>query len=576
MLFAELGAEGKQEGAMIHYPHEGEFRERRQLGERRRTQQARRKGDVGSPASNPDSNFTDLRDGEFLAFRAPDRRASALPLAACVPQGNDEAPSKPIEKSSFRCLGETAELHRQGEETVRVEALLDLCEALSPEATGQILHELRVHQIELELQNEELRGAQVALEIAKSRYFDLYDLAPVGYCTLDAHLLILEANLTLTGLLGAARSALIKRPISKFILPEDQDIFYLTLKQLLEKGEPEGCELRMLRADGTLFWALLETNTTHGAEDEPMCRLVISDITERRRMEAENRQLQRTEGLGRMAGAIAHHFNNQLQAVMASLELLGELPPGSDPTKFLTMGKRATERAAEVSRLMLVYLGQTSAQREPRCLAELCLGHLPILQSTLPTIIGLEADCPSPGPAINANTEQIQQVLANLVTNAREAIGDARGSIRLSLNTCLATEIPTSRRLPCGWKPQEPDYACLEVADTGCGIGDADMEKLFDPFFTTKFAGRGLGLSVVLGLVQAHGGAVTVASKRGKGSSFRVYFPIFHDAFPPTGGRTNSLELGEEEEGCGARQGDDCAKDGQGRDPFLEGEHRHR
>ncbi len=146
-----------------------------------------------------------------------------------------------------------AELRRQAEEIAREKAAQspENLEALSPEETRQTLHELRVHQIELEMQNEELRRAQAELDAARARYFDLYDLAPVGYCTLSEQGLILEANLTAATLLGVARGALVKQPISRFILKEDQDIYYLHRKQLFETGEPQACELRMVKKDGT-------------------------------------------------------------------------------------------------------------------------------------------------------------------------------------------------------------------------------------------------------------------------------------------------------------------------------------
>ena len=147
-------------------------------------------------------------------------------------------------------------------------------EALSPEQIRKTLHELRMHQIELEMQNEELRTAQVEIEAARARYFDLYDLAPVGYCTLSEQGLILEANLTAATLLGTARDALIKQPISRFILKDDQDIYYLHRKKLFETGEPQECELRLVKSDGTRFWAHL-TGTAAQAEDgAPVCRVV--------------------------------------------------------------------------------------------------------------------------------------------------------------------------------------------------------------------------------------------------------------------------------------------------------------
>lgn len=153
--------------------------------------------------------------------------------------------------------------------------------ALSPEETRELLHELRVHQTELEIQNEELRRAQVELEAAKARYFDLYELAPVGYCTVSEKGLILEANLTAATLLGVARGELIKQPLTRFILKEDQDVYYLNRRQLFETGKPQASELRIVKNDGTQFWAHLTTATAQDAEGAPVCYTVLSNITER-------------------------------------------------------------------------------------------------------------------------------------------------------------------------------------------------------------------------------------------------------------------------------------------------------
>jgi diguanylate cyclase (GGDEF)-like protein/PAS domain S-box-containing protein len=172
-------------------------------------------------------------------------------------------------------------LRRQAEEIARIKLVRppEDTAALSPEENRRLLHELRVHQIELEIQNEELRRVQAELETARARYFDLYDVAPVGYCTVSEQSLILEANLTAAGLLGATRSELVKRPISRFILKEDQDIYYLHRKQLFETGAPQGCELRLRRADESHFWARLDATMAQEMDGTPVCRLAISDIT---------------------------------------------------------------------------------------------------------------------------------------------------------------------------------------------------------------------------------------------------------------------------------------------------------
>jgi two-component system, cell cycle sensor histidine kinase and response regulator CckA len=181
-----------------------------------------------------------------------------------------------------------ADLRKRAEEQAGAMEPVSLS-AQTPEAIQQMIHELRVHQIELEMQNEELRTAQAQIEAGRERYFNLYDLAPVGYLTLSEKGLILEANLIASTLLGTARNALVKQPISRFILKEDQDIYYLNLKKLFETGEPQECELRLLKPDGATFWAHLTATTAQTEDGTLLCRGVISDITDRKQVDEQTR-----------------------------------------------------------------------------------------------------------------------------------------------------------------------------------------------------------------------------------------------------------------------------------------------
>ena len=181
---------------------------------------------------------------------------------------------------------DAAVLREQAEEIIRAKAERpEDFDALSQEEKRDIFHELRVHQIELQMQNEELRMAQVELDAERARYFDLYDLAPVGYCTVSEQGLILKANLTATTLLGVARTTMIKQRFSQFIHKEDRDIYYLHRKQLFEAGTPQAYELRMLKSDGTVFWARLEAITATDSDGASVCRVIISDISERYMMQ---------------------------------------------------------------------------------------------------------------------------------------------------------------------------------------------------------------------------------------------------------------------------------------------------
>ena len=178
---------------------------------------------------------------------------------------------------------EAAALRQRAEEALQMQ-LIDM-ETISQNETQRVLHELRVHQIELEVQNEELRRAQVELEASRARYFDLYDLAPVGYFTLSRQGLILEANLTVANLMSVDRSKLVNNPLSRYILSEDADIYYQHRKKLIETGEPQVCELRMIRKDGTAFWARMEATAAQNAEGDPVYRTVLSEMTELKQAE---------------------------------------------------------------------------------------------------------------------------------------------------------------------------------------------------------------------------------------------------------------------------------------------------
>ena len=182
-------------------------------------------------------------------------------------------------------MNDNNDLRQKAESLALEKAPLENIDNLSPAEVKQMLHELRVHQIELQMQNEELKAAQEALDLSHARYLDLYDFAPVGYITLIEEGLILETNLAAATLLGESRGNLVNRPISRFILKEDQDIYYRHRKLLFETGEPQECELRMVQKDGALFfWAHL-TATAAQYDGEPVCRIVMIDITERKKHE---------------------------------------------------------------------------------------------------------------------------------------------------------------------------------------------------------------------------------------------------------------------------------------------------
>ncbi|MEF2229698.1 MAG: PAS domain-containing protein [Pseudodesulfovibrio sp.] len=189
----------------------------------------------------------------------------------------------------------TDKLRRQAEELAREDYSADKSSPTLEEIQLS-LHELRVHQIELEIQNEELRRSRAELEALQSRYFDLYDLAPVGYCTVGEQGLTLGANLTAATLLGMIRSEMVGQPWTRFIHKEDQDIYYRHRKELFSNSSATAtasCELRMTKKDGSDFWAHLTCTIAREAEEAPVCRIVMHDISERKQEEQFRKTVER-------------------------------------------------------------------------------------------------------------------------------------------------------------------------------------------------------------------------------------------------------------------------------------------
>ena len=252
---------------------------------------------------------------------------------------------------------------------------------------------------------------------------------------------------------------------------------------------------------------------------------LLKDITEHRKTEAQLRQAQKMEAIGTLAGGIAHDFNNILMAIIGHADLAKmKLPGDSEVIYNLNQVKSAGERAKRLIQQILAFSRMGEQQRIALSLTPLIKEALKFLKSTLPTSIEirdyLEAD---PG-IIEADATQIQQIVMNLCTNAEHAMREEGGTLHVKL---IRVEADTQTALQHHELHTGP-HVRLTVTDTGCGMEPETLEHIFDPYFTTKEVGEGtgLGLSVVHGIVNTHGGAITVKSAPAKGTTFHVYFPI--------------------------------------------------
>jgi PAS domain S-box-containing protein len=258
--------------------------------------------------------------------------------------------------------------------------------------------------------------------------------------------------------------------------------------------------------------------------------VMFEDITRMKRTEEALRQAQKMESLGVLAGGIAHDFNNLLVAIMGNASLILEDMPDDYPSVHLMRDVlRASQRAADLTRQMLAYSGQGRFVVQRLDLSREVQEIGSLIQTSIPRSVELDLNLRADLPGVLADSSQVQQIIMNLIINGAEAIGEERsGSIFV---TTGAEEIEAGcgrRMLPA--EPPPGSYVFLEVRDTGEGMDEAVRSRIFDPFFTTKFAGRGLGLAAVLGIVRAHNGAVQVDSAPGAGTTVRVLFPAAEGA----------------------------------------------
>jgi two-component system cell cycle sensor histidine kinase/response regulator CckA len=223
------------------------------------------------------------------------------------------------------------------------------------------------------------------------------------------------------------------------------------------------------------------------------------------------------------SSSVAHDFNNLLGSILAETELAEtELAVGSPPAQELQTIKSVAIRAGEMVRELMIYSGQDDAILDSVDLSQLVAEMLELLKLSISKYATLMVDLPPNLPAVRASAVQIRQVVMNLITNASEALGDQEGVISVTIAVVGTGQDSFSDSQA---DPSQGEYLRLEVRDTGCGMTEAVQSRIFDPFFTTKFAGRGLGLAAVQGIICSHGGRIDVVSAPGQGSRFEILLP---------------------------------------------------
>ncbi len=398
---------------------------------------------------------------------------------------------------------------------------------LSSEETASLIHDLRVHQVELEMQNEELHRVGQELEAARDRYVALYDFAPVGYFTLSDKNLILEANLTGATLLGVARRALIGKAFSRFVSREDEDLFYLYRKELLASPDSKRCELRVEKSDGSRFFARLESILEESSESSGRWKMIVSDITEQKAAEEAMIEAKEAAEAGNRAkseflSVMSHEMRTPLQGIIGMAEILEEDWMAGDQQKCVEIIKSSSRALLDLINdtldLAETGAGDFQLERTAFSLTEVIDGVISLLavrarEKGLSFVRNIDSGIPE---TLLGDRKRLRQILLNLMGNAVKFTDFGTVTIQ--------TEVDGM--------DDERIYLSITVRDTGIGISPDQQDSIFTPFVqldtsnTRSHGGTGLGLAICKRFAQLMGGRIEVRSAPAQGSAFRVILPF--------------------------------------------------
>ena len=376
------------------------------------------------------------------------------------------------------------------------------------------------------------KRAENALREAEGRYRELFENANDIVYTHDLEGRFTAFNKAGETVSGYTREEVMILTIDEILAPEYREVAREMFRRKLDDGSNTRYETEIISKTGQRVPIEISTRLIERDGQPVGVQGIARDITERKRAEAEREKLeaqvqhsQKLEGLGVLAGGIAHDFNNLLVGMLGNAGLaMSRMEPDAPARSFVQKIEATAQRAAELTNQMLAYAGKGSFVKRPLNLSELAREMGQLLAASISKNVALQYDCDPTLPMVEGDSAQIHQVILNLVTNASDAVGEKPGAITLRTFACdIGPDFKTEAYLNEEVKPGR--YVCLEVKDTGCGMPPETQARIFDPFFSTKFTGRGLGLAAALGIVRSHGGAVSVRSNPGAGTTFRVYFP---------------------------------------------------
>src|SRR5262245_19819643 len=399
----------------------------------------------------------------------------------------------------------------------------------SAKSLKSVIHQLEIHQVELKLQNEELRKAQVELAVSRDRYTDLYEFAPLAYVTLDKQGRILESNLMAARLLGVERRSLLRANLTKFVTSESQDNWYLHRQAAFAEDVLQQCELGIRRDDGALLSVRAESIGS-GSGNERHCCTALVDITEKKRAAQEREELlareqaarqdaeSATKAKDRFLATVSHELRTPLTPILGWSRILREKPLSASHAGHAL---ESIERNARMQAQLIDDLLDFSRSIAGKVRLSIQLVDLPgIISAAIDTIrtgayaktLTIETKFDEEARVVSGDPRRLQQVIWNLLSNA----------VKFT---------PRGGRIEVQTHHVNSDIQIV-VKDTGKGIPAEFLPHVFEPFSQAEngtirtYGGLGLGLAIVRQIVDLHGGAIRINSTEGEGTTFTIRLPM--------------------------------------------------
>lgn len=381
----------------------------------------------------------------------------------------------------------------------------------------------------------EQKKSEEELRLSKESFHILSKISPVGVFHTDAEGHCFYVNEKWCEIAGLTLDEARGDGWTQAIHVKDREDVFEKWSLAAKEGTPFNAEYRLQNKNGKVTWVLGQAQAEKTDTDEIVGYVgTITDLNdriaaeqERLKMQSQLEHTQRLDSLGILAGGIAHDFNNILTSIMGNAALAERkaIKSPQDMPRYLSNIVQSSEKAADLCKQMLAYSGKGRFEIRVIDLSATVEETSRLLEVSISKGVILKYELAENLPSVEADVAQMQQVIMNLVLNASDAIGKKSGVISICTGMMQAdaaylTQTSIDDHLPDG------RYVYLEVSDTGVGMDKQTQARLFEPFFTTKFTGHGLGMSAVQGIVRGHKGAIKVYSELGRGSTFKVLFPM--------------------------------------------------